>query len=111
LVIDLMPCEDAHAQERACMPPMLERAQPGELWIAAWQYAQPHSLHRTTSLWPRRHWRRFGADGQHPLAFGVAVLAYNVLALIERAITVRHQLEQNGEILFAKTHIYFWPST
>jgi hypothetical protein len=32
------------------------------------------------------------------LAFGVAVLAYNVLALIERAIEVRHQLDQTGEI-------------
>ncbi len=32
------------------------------------------------------------------LAFSVAVLAYNVLALIERAIEVRHQLDQTGEI-------------
>jgi hypothetical protein len=32
------------------------------------------------------------------LAFGVAVLAYNVLALIERTIEIRHQLEKNGEI-------------
>jgi len=34
LVIDLLPCEDAHAQERACMAPILERAHAGELWIA-----------------------------------------------------------------------------
>lgn len=30
LVTDLHPCEDAHAQERACMWPILERAHAGE---------------------------------------------------------------------------------
>lgn len=34
LVVDLAPCEDGHAQERAQMEPLLARAQPGELWIA-----------------------------------------------------------------------------
>jgi IS4 transposase len=34
MVVDLEPCEDAHAQERAVMPSLLERAKPGELWIA-----------------------------------------------------------------------------
>ena len=34
MVVDLEPCEDAHAQERAVMPSLLERARPGELWIA-----------------------------------------------------------------------------
>ena len=34
LVTDIVPCEDAHAQERAVAGPLLERAQPGELWIA-----------------------------------------------------------------------------
>jgi IS4 transposase len=34
MVVDLLPCEDGHAQERACMAPILERARPGELWIA-----------------------------------------------------------------------------
>lgn len=32
------------------------------------------------------------------LAFGVAVLAYNVLALIERAVAIRHQLLETGKI-------------
>jgi IS4 transposase len=200
LVIDLLPCEDGHAQERACMAPILERAQPGELWIADRNFSTRAILggwHRQGSafivrehgrtpnptvcseLRPcgridtgvvseqlvsisteqgevlllrrielqldkptddgdtvirlltnlpestfsaeyiaslyRRRWRienmfqrleaalnsEITALG-HPraalLAFGVAVLAYNVLALIERAIEVRHQLEQNGEI-------------
>lgn len=199
-VTDLIPCEDAHAQERACMGPILQHAQPGELWIAdrnfstrtvltGWhrhgsafivrehgrtpnpaacgeprpcgrvdtgfvseqqvsiqteqaevlllrrielQLDQPtadgdtvirllsnlpestFSAENIASLY-RRRWRienmfqrleaalnsEITALG-HPraalLAFGIAVLAYNVLALIERAIEIRHQLDQNGEI-------------
>jgi len=34
IVIDLVPCEDAHAQERTLMPTLLATAQPGELWMA-----------------------------------------------------------------------------
>jgi DDE family transposase len=33
LVTDVFPCEDGHAQERALLGPVLERVQPGELWI------------------------------------------------------------------------------
>jgi IS4 transposase len=200
LVIDLLPCEDAHAQERACMAPILERAQPGELWIADRNFSTrsilvgwhrrgtafivrehgrtpnptdcdaPHvcgrvdtglvseqpvsigtkeegqlllrrievQLDRPTddgdtvirllsnlpastfsaesiaSLY-RRRWRienmfqrlesalnsemaTLGYPRAALLAFGVAVLAHNVLAVIERAIMIRHQLEYGGEI-------------
>lgn len=34
IVIDVVPCEDAYAQERTLMPSILAAAQPGELWIA-----------------------------------------------------------------------------
>jgi len=34
MVIDLVPCEDAYAQERTLMPTLLAAARPGELWIA-----------------------------------------------------------------------------
>ena len=34
LVVDVLPAEDAHAQERALMGPVLERVQEGELWLA-----------------------------------------------------------------------------
>jgi IS4 transposase len=34
IVVDLVPCEDAHAQERTLMPSLLAAAQAGELWIA-----------------------------------------------------------------------------
>lgn len=34
LVIDIEPCEDAYTQERAVMLSLIERAMPGELWIA-----------------------------------------------------------------------------
>jgi IS4 transposase len=33
LVVDLVPCEDAHCQERSLMDPLLQAAQPDELWI------------------------------------------------------------------------------
>ncbi len=38
LVTDLVACEDAHASERAAVAPLLEGAQPGELWIADRHY-------------------------------------------------------------------------
>ena len=34
MVVDLVPCEDAHAQERTLMASLLPTAQAGELWIA-----------------------------------------------------------------------------
>ena len=34
MVIDMIPCEDAHAQERSQMAPLLANAEPAELWIA-----------------------------------------------------------------------------
>jgi Transposase DDE domain len=33
LVVDVFPCEDGHAQERALLPAVLETAQAGEFWI------------------------------------------------------------------------------
>lgn len=33
LAIDLEPCEDGHVQERTLLPAVLDRVQPGELWI------------------------------------------------------------------------------
>jgi IS4 transposase len=34
LVTDIVACEDAHAQERAVVEPLLGSAQPGQVWIA-----------------------------------------------------------------------------
>jgi IS4 transposase len=34
IVVDLVPGEDGYSQERAMMPALLEKAQPGQLWIA-----------------------------------------------------------------------------
>ncbi len=34
LVVDVVPCEDAHTQERALVEEVLSRAKSGELWIA-----------------------------------------------------------------------------
>lgn len=71
LVIDLLPCEDAHAQERACMGPILERAEPGELWIADRNFSTRHILagwHRRGSAFiVREHGRT-----PHPTALAAA---------------------------------------
>jgi len=195
MVIDMIPCEDGHTQERALMGPLLTAAGIGELWICdrnfctrpilcAWQrqgasflvrehgrnpcpreldkarkigktdtgtvYEQEVSIEddngapvllrrielrlnkptedgqmiiRLLTNLPaaefsaqqlaqlyRRRWRietmfqrlesvlqseipALGQPRAALLAFGVAILAYNVLALISRAITVQHQLE------------------
>jgi IS4 transposase len=34
IVVDIVPCEDGHANERSLMAPILAHAQAGELWIA-----------------------------------------------------------------------------
>jgi IS4 transposase len=34
LVVDVVPTEDAHVQERLLMPALLQQARPGELWLA-----------------------------------------------------------------------------
>ena len=34
MVVDLIPCEDGHSQERTLMGPILASAQEGDLWIA-----------------------------------------------------------------------------
>jgi IS4 transposase len=33
MAVDLVPCEDGHAQERSLTQPLLERSQAGDLWI------------------------------------------------------------------------------
>ncbi|MCH8959951.1 MAG: IS4 family transposase [Bacteroidetes bacterium] len=34
LALDVFPCEDGHAQERALLDPVLSSVEPGDLWIA-----------------------------------------------------------------------------
>jgi IS4 transposase len=64
LVSDLVACEDAHVSERAAVAPLLDSAQPGELWIAdrhfctrtvlqAWQDAGAGFIVREHARHPR----------------------------------------------------------
>jgi len=81
LVSDLVACEDAHASERAAVTPLLDSAQPGELWIAdrhfctrtvlqAWQDAGAGFIVREHARHPRLltqgawHARGRGETGQ-----------------------------------------------
>ena len=64
LVTDIVPCEDAHASERAAVPPLLDRVQPDQLWIAdrhfctsailrSWEKAGAHFIVREHARHPR----------------------------------------------------------
>jgi IS4 transposase len=64
LVCDMVACEDAYTSERAAVPPLLDRAQAGQLWIAdrhfcteailnGWHTANSHFLVREHSTHPR----------------------------------------------------------
>jgi IS4 transposase len=199
MAVDMVPCEDGHAQERSLTAPLLERAQAGDLWmgdrnfstralLAGWQErgcgfivrehgATPHPQARTALVrqgriatgavyeqqvtiedeagqplvWrrielhlnspteegdtvirlltnlPKSHFtarkvarlyrRRWDIESMFQrlesvlssevaslgqpraalLAFGVAVLAYNVLAVLQAAVRAAHDL-QAGEI-------------
>lgn len=67
LVTALLACEDAHASERAAVEPLLDSAQPGELWIA-----DRHFCTRTVL----QAWQAAGAGfivrehGRHPRLVG-----------------------------------------
>jgi hypothetical protein len=44
LVIDVIPCEDAHAQERTLLTPVLETVDPWDLWLADRNYCTARFL-------------------------------------------------------------------
>ncbi|HJV74810.1 MAG TPA: IS4 family transposase, partial [Noviherbaspirillum sp.] len=46
LVVDMLPGEDGHAQERALMDALQEQAQPGQLWIADRNFSTRIILYR-----------------------------------------------------------------
>lgn len=69
LVIDIEPCEDAYTQERALMSSLLERAKPGELWIAD----RAFSTRTILGEWDRRGCNfivREHSSTPHPNALG-----------------------------------------
>lgn len=45
LVIDIIPCEDGHAQERSLLVELLDTVQPDELWIADRNFCTVLMLH------------------------------------------------------------------
>jgi IS4 transposase len=69
MVIDLVPCEDAYAQERTLMPSVLAAARPGELWIADRNFSTTGILsgwhHRGAAFLVREH-----ASSPNPKALG-----------------------------------------
>lgn len=61
MIVDLVPCEDAHAQERAIMETLLESAEPAQLWIADRNFSTRAILaglqHRGSAFIVREHGR------------------------------------------------------
>lgn len=59
LVIDVIPCEDAHAQERTLLASVLETVEPRDLWIADRNYCT------TAFLFGIKHRRAYFVIRQH----------------------------------------------
>ena len=61
MVVDLVPCEDGHAQERTLMERAQSQAQPGDLWIADRNFSTRRILYglhdRGSSFIVREHGR------------------------------------------------------
>ncbi|MGH8808921.1 MAG: transposase [Noviherbaspirillum sp.] len=71
MIVDLVPCEDAHAQERAIMGTLLESAQPGKLWIADRNFSTRAILvgwqRRGSAFIVREHGRNPGPSESEPV--------------------------------------------
>jgi IS4 transposase len=71
MIVDLVPCEDAHAQERAIMKTLLESAQPAELWIADRNFSTRAILtgwqRRGSAFIVREHGRNPGPSELEPV--------------------------------------------
>ena len=71
LVVDLMPCEDAHTQERAIVLPLFEQARPGQLWMFDRNFSTSTVLfalhHRGSAMLVREHARTPSPTVMSPL--------------------------------------------
>jgi DDE family transposase len=89
LVIDAVPCEDAHAQERTLLPEMVATCAPGDLWIGdrnfcvAWLFLERNR--RGASILVRQH-----ANGIHlePLEEFAAIGRVATGAVLEQRVRV-----------------------
>lgn len=44
LIVDMIPCEDGHAQERTLFPELLETVEPGDAWVGDRNFCTLHML-------------------------------------------------------------------
>jgi IS4 transposase len=63
LVVDMVPIEDAHAQEKTGLPAVLEQAQAGDLWIADRNFCTTGTI---VSLWGKQAHFILREHGRHP---------------------------------------------
>jgi len=63
-VIDVIPCEDGHAQERSLFNQILAQVQPQQVWIADRNFCTAGFLHTIAQL---------GAFERHSSTWGVRI--------------------------------------
>lgn len=69
LVLDLLPCEDAHTQERLLMQAILDQAQAGDLWLADRNLCTGPIIYKMIERGAHFVLREHGAN-PHPKALG-----------------------------------------
>ncbi|MBD8533442.1 IS4 family transposase [Massilia sp. CFBP 13647] len=92
LIHDIEPCEDAYTQERALMSSLLDRAMPGELWIAD----RAFSTRTILSEWDRRGCNfivREHSSTPNPTALG----DMSSEGLVETGVVFEQTVEFEGE--------------
>jgi hypothetical protein len=107
LVVDLVPCEDGHAQERTLMALAQRQAQPGELWLADRNFISTRrilcGLHgRGSSFTVREHGRTPNPQPLGPAQYQGRIEAG---AVYEQAVDVEDDAGQRLRLRRVELHL------
>jgi IS4 transposase len=106
LVVDLVPCEDGHAQERSLMELAQRQAQPGELWLADRNFSTRRilcGLHgQGSSFIVREHGRTPNPQPLEPVQYRGRIEAG---AVYEQAVEVEDDAGQRLRLRRVELHL------
>jgi IS4 transposase len=106
LVVDLVPCEDGHAQERSLMELAQRQAQPGELWLADRNFSTRRilcGLHdQGSSFIVREHGRTPNPQSLEPVQYRGRIEAG---AVYEQAVEVEDNAGQRLRLRRVELHL------
>ena len=106
LVVDLVPCEDGHAQERTLMELAQRQAQPGELWLADRNFSTRRilcGLHgQGSSFIVREHGRTPNPQPLEPVQYRGRIEAG---AVYEQAVEVEDDAGQRLRLRRVELHL------